>query len=67
MKINQFNYGVINKPLITNGLGYFIAIALGVFLFMKLVFLVIEIIYMITFRGEHEPKAYHGDENDIVF
>ena len=65
-RLNQFNNGVIDKPLITNGLGYFIAIALGIFLFMKLVFLIIEIIYMITFRGEHEPKAYNGDENDLV-
>lgn len=68
VRLNQFNDGVIAKPLITNGLGYFVAIALGIFLFMKLVFLVIEIIYMITFRGEHEPKMYKGDsENDVVF
>ena len=67
VRLNQFNDGVIPKPLITNGLGYFVAIALGIFLFMKLVFLVIEILYMITFRGEHEPKAYHGEENDVVF
>lgn len=59
--------GLIKKELITTPLGYFAAIALGVFIFMKFVFLVIEIVYMITFRGEHEPKAYHGDENDIVF
>ena len=67
VRVNQFNAGVIAKPLITTGLGYFVAIALGIFMFMKLVFLVIEIIYMITFRGEHEPKVYHGDENDVVF
>lgn len=67
VKLNQFNEGLINKPLITNGLGYFVAIALGIFLFMKLVFLVIEIIYMITFRGEHEPRAYRDDEDDVVF
>ena len=67
VRINQFNAGVVSKPLITNGLGYFVAIALGVFLFMKLVFLVIEIIYMITFRGEREPKVYHGSGDDIVF
>ncbi len=67
VRLNQFNAGVIDKPLITNGLGYFVAIALGIFLFMKLVFLVIEIIYMITFRGEHAPRAYHGDDNDVVF
>ena len=67
VRINQFSAGVVSKPLITNGLGYFVAITLGVFLFMKLVFLVIEIIYMIVFRGEREPKAYHGNDNDIVF
>lgn len=66
-RLNQFNNGIIDKPLITNGLGYFVAIALGIFLFMKLVFLVIEIIYMITFRGEHEPKAYHAEDDDVVF
>ena len=66
VRVNQFNAGVIDKPLITTGLGYFVAIALGIFMFMKLVFLVIEIVYMITFRGEHEPKAYH-DDNDVVF
>lgn len=59
--------GLEPKALITTGLGYFVSIVLGVFIFMKFVFLVIEIIYMITFRGEHEPKVYHGDENDIVF
>lgn len=58
--------GLYDKQLITSGLGYFVAIILGVFMFMKLVFLVIEIVYMITFRGEHEPKVYHGDENDLV-
>ena len=67
VRLNQFNDGVISKPLISNGLGYFVAIVLGIFLFMKLVFLIIEIIYMITFKGEHEPKAYRDEENDVVF
>lgn len=68
IRINQFNAGLVSKPLITNALGYFIAIALGIFMFMKLVFLVIEIIYMITFRGEHEPRVYKEDsDNDVVF
>ena len=55
------------KPLISSGLGYFVIIVLSVFLFMKLVFLVFEIMYMIIFRGEKEPKAYKDDDNDIVF
>lgn len=59
--------GIYAKSLITSGLGYFVAIILGVFMFMKLVFLILEIVYMITFRGEHEPKAYHSEDNDIVF
>ena len=68
VRLNQFNNGVIYKPLITNGRGDFVAIALGIFLFMKLVFLVIEIIYMITFRGEHEPRVYKEEsDNDVVF
>ncbi len=65
-------YTVINgvyveKPLITNGLGYFVVIVLSIFMFMKLVFLIFEIMYLIIFRGEKEPKAYKDDENDIVF
>lgn len=58
---------VVVKPLITNGLGYFVVIALSVFMFMKFVFLVFEIMYRIVFRGEKEPKAYKDDQNDIVF
>ena len=44
IRINQFNAGLVSKPLITNLLGYFVAITLGIFIFMKLVFLIIEII-----------------------
>jgi hypothetical protein len=58
---------IVVKPLITNGLGYFVVIALSVFMFMKLVFLVLEIMYRIVFRGEKEPKAYKDDQDDIVF
>lgn len=59
--------GAIEKPIITNGLGWFVTITLGIFLFMKLVFLVIEIIYHIVYHGEHEPKAYvDGQGDDLV-
>ena len=68
IRINQFNAGLVSKPLITNLLGYFVAITLGIFIFMKLVFLVIEIIYMITFKDEKEPRVYSEDSNnDVVF
>ena len=58
---------LIEKALITNGLGYFVVITLSVFMFMKLVFFVFEVMYRIIFHGEKEPKAYKDDENDIVF
>lgn len=58
---------LVEKSLITNGLGYFVVITLSVFMFMKLVFLVFEIMYRIVFHGEKEPKAYKDDQNDIVF
>ncbi len=58
---------LVEKSLITNGLGYFVVITLSVFMFMKLVFLVFEIMYRIVFHGEKEPKAYKDDSNDIVF
>ena len=35
---------------------------------MKLVFLIIEIIYMVTFKDEREPRVYSEDSNnDVVF
>lgn len=58
---------LIEKALITNGLGYFVVITLSVFMFMKLVFFVFEVMYRIIFHGEKEPKAYKDDENEIVF
>ena len=68
VRLNQFNDGVIDKPLITNALGYFVAISLGIFIFMKFVFLVIEIIYMITFRGEKQERVHRGSsDTDVVF
>lgn len=68
IRINQFNAGLVSKPLITNLLGYFVAITLGIFIFMKLVFLIIEIIYMVTFKDEKEPRVYSEDSNnDVVF
>ncbi len=68
IRINQFNAGLVSKPLITNLLGYFVAITLGIFIFMKLVFLIIEIIYMVTFKDEREPRVYSEDSNnDVVF
>lgn len=54
------------KPLISNGLGIFVVTVLSIFMFMKLVFLVFEIMYRIIFRGEKEPKAYKDDANEIV-
>ena len=63
---NHVSY--VAKPIVTNPFGYFVAISLGVFIFMKFVFLVIEIIYMITFRGEKEARAYKEEnDRDIVF
>ncbi len=57
-----FKFGWINT-----GLGYFTIITVTLFVFMKLVFLVIEILYHIVFRGEHEPTAYKGsDGEDLV-
>ena len=68
VRLNQFNDGIIEKALITNALGYFVAITLGIFIFMKFVFLIIEIIYMITFRGEKQERAYkESSNNDVVF
>lgn len=65
--ITLFNEGALAKPIITNALGFTIAIVLGIFLFMKLVFLVLEIVYHIVFRGEKEPKAYKdGQDRDLV-
>ncbi len=58
---------LVEKALITNGLGYFVVITLSVFMFMKLVFFVFEIMYRIIFHGEKEPKAYKDDANEIVF
>ncbi len=57
----------VERAFITNGLGYFIVFALGTFMLMKLIFLVLEIMYMIVFHGEKEPKAYKDDQNEIVF
>ncbi len=62
----QVNGVVMTKPLITNGFGYFVIIVLSIFMFMKLVFFVLEIMYRIVFRGEHEPKAYKDDADDFV-
>lgn len=63
----QFAEGLVDKPIITNGFGLFVAITLGIFLFMKLVFLVIEVIYHIVYRGEKEPQAYKdGQGDDLV-
>lgn len=64
---NQFAQGLVDKPIITNAFGFFVAITLGVFLFMKLVFLVLEIMYHIVFHGEKEPRAYKdGQGDDLV-
>lgn len=52
--------------LVDTGLGYFVLISVSVFMFMKLVFFVLEIMYRIVFRGEKEPKAYPTDD-DVVF
>lgn len=60
----MYAQGTIDKPIITNGLGWFVVIALALFLFMKLVFLVIEIIYHVVYRGEKEPKAYKSSDGD---
>lgn len=65
--IIEVNGKIIEKALITNGLGYFVIITLSVFMFMKLVFFVFEVMYRIVFRGEKEPKAYKDDSNEIVF
>jgi hypothetical protein len=62
----EVNGHLVEKSLITNGLGYFVVIVLSVFMFMKLVFLVLEIMYRIVFHGEKEPKAYKDDSNDLV-
>ena len=51
---------------INTALGYFTIISVSVFMFMKLVFLIFEIMYRIVFRGEKAPKVYQGDD-DIVF
>lgn len=51
--------------LLDTGLGYFVFISLSLFMLMKLVFLVLEVMYRIVFRGEKEPRVYHDD--DIVF
>ncbi len=52
--------------LVDTGLGYFVLISVSVFMFMKLVFFVLEIMYRIVFHGEKEPKAYPTDD-DVVF
>lgn len=62
----DFNNGLASKPLISSAFGYTILIALSIFMFMKLVFFVIEVIYRITFHGEKEPKAYKDDSEDLV-
>ena len=51
---------------INTAFGYFTIISVSVFMFMKLVFLIFEIMYRIVFRGEKAPKVYQGDD-DIVF
>lgn len=51
---------------INTALGYFTIISVSVFMFMKLVFLIFEIMYRIVFHGEQAPKVYQGDD-DIVF
>lgn len=52
--------------IINTGLGYFTVITLSIFMFMKFVFLILEIIYHIVFRGEKAPTAY-SDDTDVVF
>ena len=47
-------------------LGYFTVIVLSIFVFMKFVFLIVEIMYLIVFHGEKEAKAYI-DDTDVVF
>lgn len=65
--IVQVDGKLVEKALITSGLGYFVIISLSLFMFMKLVFFVFEVAYRIVFHGEKEPKAYKDNENDIVF
>ena len=64
--IVERNGQLIEKGLITNGFGYFVIITLSIFMFMKLVFFVLEVMYRIVFRGEHEPRAYKDGYDDIV-
>ena len=65
--VTEINGKMVERGLISNGLGYFVMITLGIFMCMKLVFLVFEIAYRIVFHGEKEPKAYKDDANEIVF
>ena len=52
--------------LMNTGLGYFTIISLSLFVFMKFVFLIIEIMYLIVFRHDKPSKAY-VDDTDVVF
>ena len=63
---SKFAAGLIQRPVITSAAGYTLAIGLGLFMFMKLVFLVLEIVYMIVFRHEKAPKTFVEDDDFVV-
>jgi hypothetical protein len=52
--------------LMKSGLGYFVIITVSIFMFMKLVFLVLEIMYQIVFHDEKTHRNIQSDD-DVVF
>jgi hypothetical protein len=51
---------------INTALGYFTIISVTLFVIMKLVFLVFEIMYMIIFKDEKQPKSFIQDDDFVV-